>query len=170
MLYFPYLQAIIGVEIVLIVGAFIFESGDLIIDDRTRRNEARLMCQTKPLSVLYPIGYNLCLVVLCTFYAVRTRNLPENFNEAKFIGFSMYTTCVIWLAFIPLFFGSDYKVITLCLSTSFSATVILIFLFIPKVYIIIFEPEKNQRSAFATAKEIRCHFGSAVQSSSLEER
>ena len=146
--------------------AFIFEPGDLIIDNRTRRSEARLLCQNKTWSVLGPIGYNMCLVVLCTLYAIRTRNLPENFNEAKFIGFSMYTTCVIWLAFIPLFFGSDFKIITLCLSTSFSATVILIFLFIPKVYIIIFEPEKNQRSAFATAKEIRCHFGT----SSIDEK
>lgn len=154
----------------LIVAAFILEPGDLIVDNRTRRSEARLMCQNKTWSVLGPIGYNMCLVVLCTLYAVRTRNLPENFNEAKFIGFSMYTTCVIWLAFIPLFFGSDFKIITLCLSTSFSATVILVFLFIPKVYIIIFEPEKNQRSAFATAKEIRCHFGSNVQSNSLDER
>jgi hypothetical protein len=98
-----------------------------------------------------PIGYNMCLVVLCTVYAVKTRNLPENFNEAKFIGFSMYTTCVIWIAFIPLYFGSDFKVITICLSTSFSATVILVFLFVPKVYIILFKPEKNQRAAFAYA-------------------
>jgi metabotropic glutamate receptor 5 len=154
----------------LIVAAFVFEPGNVIVDDRTRRYEARLMCANKEWSIIGPIGYNMCLVAMCTFYAVRTRNLPENFNEAKFIGFSMYTTCVIWLAFIPLFFGSDFKVITLCLSTSFSATVILIFLFIPKVYIIIFEPEKNQRSAFATAKEIRCHFGSNVQTSSIDDR
>lgn len=154
----------------VIVTVFILEPGELIVDNRTKRNESRLMCQNKTLSVLGPIGYNMALVLFCTWYAIRTRNLPENFNEAKFIGFSMYTTCVIWLAFIALFFGSDFKVITLCLSTSFSATVILIFLFLPKVYIIIFEPEKNQRSAFATAKEIRCHFGSTVQSNSIDDR
>ena len=32
--------------------------------------------------------------------------VPENFNEAKFIGFTMYTTCIIWLAFIPIYFGT----------------------------------------------------------------
>jgi len=73
----------------------------------------------------------------------------------------MYTTCVIWLAFIPLYFGSDFKVITLCMSTSFSAIVLLAFLFAPKVYIILFEPEKNQRSMFITSKELRCHFGAS---------
>ena len=32
--------------------------------------------------------------------------VPENFNEAKFIGFTMYTTCIIWLAFVPIYFGT----------------------------------------------------------------
>ena len=34
------------------------------------------------------------------------RKIPENFNESKFIGFTMYTTCIIWLAFVPLYFGT----------------------------------------------------------------
>ena len=45
-------------------------------------------------------------------YAFKTRKCPENFNEAKFIGFTMYTTCIIWLAFLPIFYvtSSDYRV------------------------------------------------------------
>lgn len=153
---------IIAVECTFIIMAFVLEPGDYEVT-YPQRNKARLQCFTKFYSIIAPIGYNMFLVILCTLYAIKTRNLPENFNEAKFIGFSMYTTCVIWIAFIPLYFGSDFKVITLCLSTSFSATVILIFLFIPKVYIILFKPEKNQRSAFATSKDLRCHFGSSAQ-------
>jgi len=40
------------------------------------------------------------------------RKIPENFNEAKYIGFTMYSTCIIWLAFIPIFSGTknDYEV------------------------------------------------------------
>jgi hypothetical protein len=151
--------SIIGLETSLIVVAFVLEPGEVIIDYQ-KRELARIQCFDSKLSILGPLGYNIFLIFLCTLYAIRTRNLPENFNEAKFIGFAMYTTCVIWVAFIPLYFGSDFKVITLCLSVSFSATVILIFLFLPKCYIILFEPEKNQRSAFVTSTEIRCHIGS----------
>lgn len=151
---------IITIECGIIIVSFILEPNISIIT-YPQRNRPRLQCYYSVLTILGPIGYDLFLVVLCTLYAIRTRNLPENFNEAKFIGFSMYTTCVIWIAFIPLYFGSDFKVITLCLSTSLSATVILVFLFFPKVYIIIFHPERNQRSAFATSKDLRCHFGSS---------
>ena len=34
------------------------------------------------------------------------RGVPGVFNEAKPIGFAMYTTCVVWLAFGPIFFGT----------------------------------------------------------------
>ncbi len=139
---------IISVECGLIAFSFVVEPCNTVVN-YPKKNIARLECSNSALSILMPIGYNMLLVVLCTLYAVKTRNLPENFNEAKFIGFSMYTTCVIWIAFIPLYFGSDFKVITICLSTSFSASVILVFLFIPKVYMILFKPEKNQRAAFA---------------------
>jgi hypothetical protein len=160
--------SIIAVECGIIIATLILEPGDIVVN-YPKRNIARLECANKFLSVLLPIGYNIVLIVLCTLYAIKTRNLPENFNEAKFIGFSMYTTCVIWIAFIPLYFGSDFKVITMCLSTSFSATVIICFLFIPKIYIIIFEPEKNQRSAFVTCKDIRCHFGSGPSNSETDK-
>jgi len=45
------------------------------------------------------------------------------------------------------------------LTSSASATVALVLLFLPKVYIIIFKPEKNNRSAFTTTRDVRCHIG-----------
>lgn len=81
----------------------------------------------------------------------------------------MYTTCVIWLAFVPIYFGtgSDFQVrsgphsltsrhhwvgsqiqtTTLCISISLSATVALFCLFSPKLWIILMEPEKNVRKS-----------------------
>ena len=55
-------------------------------------------------------SYPILLVIICTVYAVLTRKIPEAFNESKFIGFSMYTTCVIWLAFIPIYFSTAQHV------------------------------------------------------------
>jgi len=48
------------------------------------------------------------------------------------------------------------------LTISASATVALVLLFLPKVYIIIFKPERNDRSAFTTTRDVRCHIGRAA--------
>ena len=86
-------------------------------------------------------------------YAVLTRNIPEAFNESKFIGFTMYTTCIIWLAFVPIYFTSSQSnhialnITTLSVSISLSATVTLLCLFTPKLYIILLHPEKNIRQS-----------------------
>ena len=35
-------------------------------------------------------AYTLIVAFLCTYYAFKARGIPENFNETKYIGFSMY--------------------------------------------------------------------------------
>ncbi|KAI8770780.1 metabotropic glutamate receptor, partial [Biomphalaria glabrata] len=50
------------------------------------------------------LGYNLILVFLCSFFAFKTRKLPDNFNESRFISISVYTTLIVWLAFVPTYY------------------------------------------------------------------
>lgn len=71
-----------------------------------------LQCGTSSAATGISLVYIMVLIVLCTTYAFKTRNIPENFNEAKYIGFTMYSTCIVWLAFIPIYFGTnnDFKV------------------------------------------------------------
>ncbi len=72
-----------------------------------KHNQKRLIlvCQTDNEYIACSLVYNMLLVISCTLYAIKTRHIPENFNEAKHIGFAMYSICIIWLAFIPIFFG-----------------------------------------------------------------
>uniref|UniRef100_A0A915D961 G-protein coupled receptors family 3 profile domain-containing protein n=1 Tax=Ditylenchus dipsaci TaxID=166011 RepID=A0A915D961_9BILA len=113
------------------------------------RDQVVLTCNVPDHHFLYSLAYDAALIVLCTVYAVKTRKVPENFNETKFIGFSMYTTCVMWLCWILFFFGtgSDFQVQTtaLCISISMSANVALVCIFSPKLYIILFQKHKNVR-------------------------
>ncbi|XP_039516620.1 glutamate receptor, metabotropic 8a isoform X2 [Pimephales promelas] len=109
-----------------------------------------LKCDISDLSLICSLGYSILLMVTCTVYAIKTRGVPETFNEAKPIGFTMYTTCIIWLAFIPIFFGTAQsaermyiQTTTLTISLSLSASVSLGMLYMPKVYIILFHPEQN---------------------------
>ncbi|KAM4529529.1 metabotropic glutamate receptor 1 isoform 2-T3 [Fundulus diaphanus] len=122
-------------------------------------SEVYLICNTSNLGMVAPLGYNGLLIMSCTYYAFKTRNVPANFNEAKYIAFTMYTTCIIWLAFVPIYFGSNYKIITTSFSVSLSVTVALGCMFTPKMYIIISKPERNVRSAFTTSDVVRMHVG-----------
>lgn len=118
-----------------------------------------LVCKESSLTILSPLAFIFLLIIMCTGYAFKTRNVPENFNETKFVGFAIYTTCVIWIAFFPIYYGSEMQIITKCLCISLSSIMTLIFMFFPKIYIILLHPEKNIRALFTTSKSIRCHIG-----------
>ncbi|XP_074594692.1 metabotropic glutamate receptor 8-like isoform X2 [Brevipalpus obovatus] len=106
-------------------------------------------CGISATAIAVSLIYNMILVILCTMYAFKTRKIPDNFNEAKYIVFTMYSTCIVWLAFIPMYFGTnnDFKIQIASLSTciSISAFVNLGCLFTPKLYICLFQPYKNTR-------------------------
>uniref|UniRef100_A0A8B9EQ79 Glutamate metabotropic receptor 4 n=1 Tax=Anser cygnoides TaxID=8845 RepID=A0A8B9EQ79_ANSCY len=148
--------SLISLQLVGVCIWFIVVPSHSVIDYEDQRTTnphfARgiLKCDISDLSLICLLGYSMLLMVTCTVYAIKTRGVPETFNEAKPIGFTMYTTCIVWLAFIPIFFGTSQsaekmyiQTTTLTISVSLSASVSLGMLYMPKVYIILFHPEQN---------------------------
>ncbi|XP_071984348.1 metabotropic glutamate receptor 2-like [Engystomops pustulosus] len=144
--------ALITCQILGLVIWLIVDPAEVIESVSSDKLYMILKCKSGDIRIFLCLVYNVLLILLCTVYAFKTREYPENFNEAKCIGFTMYTTCIIWLFSVPVFYvTSDHpkvQVTALCASISLCALVILGGLFVPKLYIIFCHPEKNVVSHF----------------------
>ena len=83
----------------------------------------------------YASNYN---VVLCPlFITFKARKLPDNFNESRYIFFTVCTTIFLWVAFLPTYFSAFYatqKALLLATMLLMNATVILLCMYVPKIY------------------------------------
>ena len=95
-------------------------------------------------ALVLPVSYNLVLILIAAIYGYKTRKLPNNFNESGYIFSCVCSTLFLWVAFLPTYFAAfhaTHKSMLLILSLLLNSSVILVLIFVTRIYALYYVEE-----------------------------
>ena len=112
-----------------------------------------LECDIQPTTYVGSISYVVVLMLLSTVYAFKTRKFPRNFNESKYIGFTLYTTLATFTIFFAFYLNTSYSVAASALTAIgvlVTGLITLIGLFSQRLIVIFFVKEVRAEDTMMT--------------------
>lgn len=153
-------------QMILVASSVAYDRPSIVREIRlnSRNNndfpEVVVTCNRDPLVfILLSVVYESALIAVMTILGIVSFKFPANFNEAKHVTFCTFAIIVIWMGFIPSYFATnqvaEYQKAVLSAATAASAITVLVCIFGPRLYIILFH-KKNNSIEFSRSKQEVC--------------
>ncbi|XP_036433932.1 taste receptor type 1 member 1 [Colossoma macropomum] len=123
-------------------------------DESSYEDQIILGCSRGNIGIFLVVVFLIVLLsFLCFFFSYMCADLPKNYNEAKSITFSILFFYISWCLYFTANMISQAVYIQLLYAVAQLSSLygIMLSYFIPKSYVVVFQPKKNTQAYFQTS-------------------